>query len=60
MAERGRQVIGYMVFCDICGHGWDERDPGVMFLYGDHAWVCYDEVPCFERRAALAEVGGDG
>ena len=43
---------GYVVFCDVCGHGWDEQDPGVMFVQTDHVWTCFDEAACFERRAA--------
>lgn len=44
-------TLGYVVFCHICGHGWDEQDPGVRFRYVDHVWECADEVPCFDRRA---------
>ena len=44
-------MSGYMVFCEVCGHGWDERDPGVRYLNIDRAWTCADEAECFERRA---------
>ena len=42
------------VFCDICGHRWDSRDPGVRYLYGDGRWECDDEPACFTRRAMQA------
>lgn len=42
-------MIGYMVYCGICGHGWDERDPEVRFLFIDREWTCSDETACFER-----------
>ena len=44
-------MIGYVVFCGICGHGWDERDPGVRYLNIDREWTCTDEGMCFGRRA---------
>jgi hypothetical protein len=40
-----------MVTCEICGWRWDERDPGVRYLFIDRAWTCADEAECFERRA---------
>jgi rubredoxin len=39
------------VFCEICGHPYDSRDPGVRFLNVDRAWTCADEGLCFDRRA---------
>jgi hypothetical protein len=39
------------VFCEICGHRWDSRDPDVTYWHGDGAWECADEGLCFERRA---------
>ena len=54
------------VFCTICGHCWDSRDPGVRYLYGDCVWECADEGACFERKAMTdldreaQEVTGDG
>ena len=44
--------IHYIVFCHICGWGYDEQDPRVRFIYGDGAWECFDEAECFDRRAA--------
>jgi hypothetical protein len=42
------------VWCEICGHQWDSRDPGVRYIYGDGRWECYDEAQCFGRRAIRA------
>lgn len=39
------------VWCEICGHRWDQLDPGVRFVYGDGRWECQDETLCFGRRA---------
>jgi hypothetical protein len=41
----------YDVFCSICGHQWDMRDPGVSYRYMDAVWECHDESLCFERKA---------
>lgn len=38
------------VWCEICGHKWDSRDPGVRYLYGGGCWECFDEAQCFARR----------
>jgi hypothetical protein len=46
------------VWCEICGHWYDARDPAVRFVYGDGRWECQDETQCFSRVAiarALAE-----
>jgi rubredoxin len=45
-------MIGYVVYCEVCGHGWDERSPEVRWLNIDRAWTCTDESACFERAAA--------
>ena len=37
------------VWCQICGHKWDARDPGIRYLYGDGHYECFDEVQCFGR-----------
>ena len=47
-------MTGYEVFCEICGHGWDERSPDVRWLNIDRAWTCTDEAECFTRVVALA------
>lgn len=39
------------VFCDLCGHGYDQADPNVV--YRDGVWVCYYEPACLERRAGV-------
>jgi hypothetical protein len=39
------------VFCEICGHRYDQRCPAVRYLAFDRAWTCTDEGLCFERRA---------
>ena len=44
----------YVVHCNICGMGWDERDPDVRYFYTDAVWGCADESACFGRRAAIS------
>jgi len=44
--------VRYVVYCHICGWGWDEQDPGVRFIQTDHVWECYDEAACFDRLTA--------
>jgi hypothetical protein len=43
-----------MATCEICGHRWDMRDPGITLVWGDMAWECTDESACFERKAMAA------
>ena len=38
-------------FCDICGQGYDMRDPAVT-LHPGPQWECADESACADRRAA--------
>ena len=40
-----------VVYCHICGLGWDQADPAVRWLNIDRAWSCADEAACFDRRA---------
>lgn len=53
MASRGGGRVS--AFCDICGKGYDMRDPAIRWLAIDGAWTCADEVACFDRKAAVDE-----
>ena len=56
-------MIGYDVFCHICGQSWREQDPSVRWVHGDGVWECSEESACFDRRAMRQlhqEVTGDG
>ena len=39
------------VYCSICGHAYDMRDPGIT-LHPGPEWDCADESACFDRAAA--------
>ena len=39
-------------FCDICGQGYDMRDPAVT-LHPGPEWTSADESACFSRAAAI-------
>ena len=47
-------MTGHLVYCNICGRAWDERNPDVRYIYMDMVWECADESACFGRRAAIS------